>query len=289
MIINKIRLQEEFPMFSESDSWPLPICDLNLNSSAGENGYILKQVEGLEPPDLSEIVEGFDIYGTPSIIDVPDKRHLAFKIGLNPKVGQSYGELRDVLYRFISRSVLIRLMNDGIVLAETKGHIHKFEADLFSNRPEVEITIECKDGALFGPIDIGIPTATLNTTDPVINYQEGSAPTGLDLKFNVTASVSGFSITNYGRVHRLTAVPISNKFELTYPLVSGDQITLSTQPGSRRLTLLRSSVVTDLAGYINIGAVWPLLYPGVNTMTWTLGSSWLSWVTATYRPRFWGV
>lgn len=293
MIINKIRLQEESPMTGLTDNWPLPVCDLNLNSTSGRNGYILKQVEGLDAPEMKEVVEGFDPAGIPSFLDVPEKRVLVFKIGLNPALSQSHGELRDALYKLMSRTVLVKLMYDSIVLGQTVGYISMFESELFTTKPEVQMTIKCKTGQFSGPKALSIPTSAgqLDTTNPIIDYQEGNAPTGLDLVLNVVSSASGFSITNYGRVRSLSTALNNNKFEVTYPLISGDQISMSTHPYQRRLTLLRSGVTTDLAGYINAGAVWPLLYPGVNTFVWTLVSSWLDWTTSTakYTPKFWGV
>ena len=49
MIITKLRIQEEHPMASTTPAkvYPLPTCDLNVDSSAGENGYILKVADGL--------------------------------------------------------------------------------------------------------------------------------------------------------------------------------------------------------------------------------------------------
>jgi hypothetical protein len=278
-------------MTSTSVSWPLSYCDLNLDSTSGENGYILKEAAGLDPPDFISVVEGFDKFGTPVMTDVSETKELVLKVGLNPGLGQSYSTLRDDLYKFISRTVYVKLMNDSMVIAQIIGHIKHFDAVHFSNQPEIEMTIECQDGEFSAPSSIDIPLTTLNTLTPIINYEDGTAPTGLDLQFTYTAVGvgTGFTIFNHSRVWYIGADQVFNEFKLTYPFNTGDIITISTQPKKKRITLLRGATTYDLAGYINGGAVWPRLYPGVNSFEWSFASTWMHWDKASYIPKYWGV
>jgi hypothetical protein len=291
MIITKFRLQEEHPMAGTITMWPLPICDLNVDSSAGLNGYLLKAVTGIGPPNFISVVDGFDTIGIPIMDSIPDNREIALRIGFSPKLGQSINELRSDLYKYISRSVILSLMNDAQVVAQTKGFISKFETVHFSNQPEIQITISCKTGEFEAPASLPIPLDTLDTLTPVIGYNEGDAPAGLDLKFKYTAIAAGtgFVISKYGKLWYAGDVPVINEFRLTYPFATNDEITISTHPGKKRITLLRGATTYDLAGYINGGAVWPKLYPGVNTFEWTFASSWMQWLSASYTPRYWGV
>lgn len=281
MIITKIRLEELQPMVGASGIWPLPVIDFNLDPSAGENGYVLKEALGLDPPNLSSVVEGFDTYGNPVMGSTPDKRQIVFKIGLNPRLGQSYGSLRDALYKYINRTVLVDLMADSLIVAQASGFIQIVESVHFSNQPDVQMTVECEDGEFVAPLAVDIPFANLNTLTPIINYEDGTAPTGFELQFTVTANHTGFSITSPGNNY--------NAFSTTFPFLTGDVVTISTQQRDKRLTVLRSSVLYDIAGYINAGAVWPKLYPGVNSFTWDFAVAWRTWISATYVPRYWGV
>lgn len=291
MIITKIRLQEEHPMTGTSISWPLPFCDLNLDSSAGENGYILKDALGLGPPNFIAVVEGYDIYGTPIMGSVPDKRDIILKIALNPLMGQSYSFLRDNLYKFINRKVFVKLMNDSIVVAQTTGYIQKFEAVHFSDKPEIQLTIECEAGELSSPHNTNIPLSTLDTDHPIINYEDGTAPTGLNLQFTYTATENGtgFTILNHSKFWYSGVSDVYTMFDLTFEFLTNDVITIATHPGEKRITLFRDPDTFDIAGYINAGAVWPKLYTGVNTFEWTFDASWMEWNSASYVPRFWGV
>ena len=304
MRITKIRLQEEHPMAAPSGTpaWPLPIFDLNVNSMAGENGYILKVADGIEPPVFLAVVEGYDVNGVSVMTSVPQTRDIGFRIGLQPHLGQSFSDLRDDLYKLISRSIYVRFMHGADIVAQGVGFIKQFDSSHFVNLPEVAIIVECQDGSFSAPRPVAIPLEEIQTVDPIINYTEGTAPTGLDLQFSVhapfgqlvdalavTPSPTSFNITEYSKFWAMSGAEVHNVFQVNYPFLPGDVINMSTYPKKRRITVTRSGAVIDLAGYVNAGAVWPKVFPGVNAFHWTLDSSWMTWVSATYTPRFWGV
>lgn len=290
MIITKIRLQEENPMATSTASWPLPSCDLDLDSSAGGNGYLIKASAGFGPPNLTAVVEGFDATGIPIFGSISDKRDLALRIGLNPSRDQSFSELRDDLYKFLGRSVYVSLMDGATVIGQTKGYIRQFDTGIFASQPEVQMTIECNDGEFSSPFPVDIPFADLETDQPIIVYDPGTAPTGMDLVFNVTAvDESGFTIFNHARMWHAGTGEVDNQFIVDFEFLQDDIVTISTHPKDKRLTVFRDPDTIDLAGFINAGAVWPKLYSGVNVFEWTLNSDWMEWVSATYTPRYWGV
>lgn len=289
MIITRIRLQEQHPMASASDSWPLPSCDLDLDSSAGENGYLIKASDGLGPPDFTSIVQGFDTNGVPVYKAYSEKKILAFKVGLNPGFGQTYSGLRDNLYKFVERSLTISFMSGSLIIAQATGYISKFEVSHFASQPEILLTINCDQPYFTSPRAIGIPFVDLDKAHPLVNYEDGTAPTGMNLNFTVTGPHAGFSISNYGRLWYAGNTPVSNLFAVTYSFLAGDEITLVTDEGSQQITLTRAAVDYDLAGYLNKGAVWPVLFSGVNFFDWDITSAWATMVTATYIPKYWGV
>lgn len=289
MIITKIRLQEEHPMTGAAGSWPLPIYDFNLDSSAGQNGYILKSAQGLDPTKSIAVVEGFDTFGTPVMGSISEKREIALRVALNPQLGQSYSSLRDDLYKLKDRNVIVYFMDDSLTKAKTNGYIRECEAVHFSNQPDIQMTIECEEGELSAPNSVGIPLSTLNNTNPVINYEEGTAPAGLELKFRATAAGTGFTISNHARVWFVGADQVYNQFALTYSFITNDEITISTHPQNKRISLLRAATTYDLTGHLNAGAVWPKLYSGVNTFEWNFSAAWMLWLSASYIPRYWGV
>lgn len=295
MMINKIRLREEHPMagFGVGDegqtTWPVPFLDLSLNASAGSNGYLIKNSVGLGPTDTTAVVIGFDINGIPIKGSVASDREVVLRIELTPKLGQSISSLRDQLYKFMDKSVILSLMNGAEVVASTPGFIKNFEAVHFSAQPEIQITIGCEDGYFYGPSALDIPLNLLEWEQPILTYEKGTAPTGFTLEFDVTFANTFFQIFNHSKFWHVGRGDVANVFRVGYPMIVGDHITLSTTPTDRRVTLLRGSTEYDLAGYVNAGAVWPQLYPGVNVFEWTFGSGWMTFDRMSYIPRYWGV
>lgn len=292
MIITKLRIQEEHPMQGAA-TWPQPTCDLNLNYTDGPNGYTLKEETGLGPPDFKAVVIGFDNTGIPIKDSIPDKRLISLKIALVPQHGQTYGSLRDALYKLIGRSVYVKLMDGADVICQTTGYIQKIDPFHMTNRPELIVIIECEDGVFSGPDAVSIPTASFTgQTVPIFNYMDGTAPAGFELSFQNTTGVSktGFSITGHSEFWHAGSGDVNNTFQIVYPIDNLDIITINTHPKVRSIMMHDNSTGfdIDLSGYLNAGAVWPVFYPGVNTFTWDL--NWVTtWVLARYIPRYWGV
>lgn len=308
MILTKIRLLEQYPMSTynfawpppeEIVSWPLPTIDLDLDVNAGWNGYIFQGAVGLDPPDFSAIVIGFDSNGVPIKDTALAKRDIALKIALSPNLGQTYSHLRDAIYRLVNRSILVQLMNGAEVTAQVTGFVKSLEATHFTNSPEVLLTIECDESWFSGPEEITVPYFSVNDTEqPIINYTVGTAPTGITLIFNVVApSPTGFKIYDHAKLWyegpelRSTSFTsgLYTLFEVGFPLLTTDVVTMTTQIKDQRVMVYRGGVDYDITGYVNAGAVWPQLYSGVNTWRWSLDPSWSALSVLKYRPRYWGV
>lgn len=295
MIINKIRIQEEHPMagFGVGDegptTWPVPFLDLDLNSDAGDNGYLIKNAVGLGPTDRSAVVIGFDGLGIPIKGSVPAKRETVIRIELVPTLGQSISNLRDELYKFLDKSVIVSLMNGSETVADTPGFIKDFEVVHFAAQPEIQLTIECEDGYFYAPEPLEVPLSLLLSAQPIITYEKGTAPTGFTLEFVVSAPNSFFEILNHSKFWHSGRGDVANIFKVTYGLTYGDTVVLNTTPTDRSIVLTRGGNKFDLAGYLNAGAVWPQLYPGVNVFEWFFDDSWMAFTKMSYTPRYWGV
>lgn len=293
MIITKIRLQEETPMTNGVTTWPLPVIDLYVDQNAGSNGYLLKALVGIDPPNINAVIDGFDTAGVPNFTEAPEPRDIGIKIGFKPGVGQTVQGLRATLHKLMSRSLLVSFMNGASVVAQIAGYINKFDSGHFSNLPEVILGIKCRTSEFYSPEELSIPLADLAVASPVISYLEGDAPTGFTVVIEYTSVTpeTEFVISDYGKFWFDTryAVSVFNEFRITHSLEQDDILTISTHVGSRRVTLTRDAVDYDLAGYLNGGAVWPKLYPGVNTFDWTFDDTKMDLVSASYIPRFWGV
>lgn len=138
MMFNKVRLVGYGSVL-------LPIQNLDPSSP-----YILKNIEGLGPPDIdTSIIQSLYQGGTYQN-SRPQGREVIVRIRLNPNyaIGQTVADLRTELYRqiiidptFYSR---IELWNDVEVVAQVaKCYIKRFEIVPFNKETEVQITYSC--------------------------------------------------------------------------------------------------------------------------------------------------
>lgn len=289
-MFNKIRIQEEHSSSDGTSTWPLPVCDFHIDSSAGLNGYLLKSADGIGPPEFVSTVEGFDSNGVPVYEGLPQTREVVLTIALKRTKTNSVYSLRNALQKFIARSINLYFMDGGEIVARAKGFVSKFESTHFSNIPEIQMTIVCEHGELYAPTFLDIPVACYNTLTPIIPYNEGDAPTGLKFQFEYISVTpgTGFTISDYSKLW-YKGTQIVNVFELAFPFEQGDIITFDSCPYTKKLTLLRDSETIDIAGYIVGSPIWPKLFPGVNSFTWDISSTWADWIYCKYDARFWGV
>lgn len=292
MIITKVRIQEDHPttvLSGEDRIYSLPVIDFNLNSIAGENGYLTKSIVGLGPTKQNAVIEGFDLTGIPILGNQAEKRQIGFRVGFHPIIGKSISDLRDDMYKYMSRSILVSLMYGSMIVAQTRGYITAMDPVHFSAQPEIQFYVNCDDGELSAPKAVNIPLIDLSVLHPIVSYDDGTSPAGLELNLTITTNHSSFGIIDHGRQWYSQSDTVHNAFVVTYPFLVGDILTISTHPTDRKIELNRSSVIYDLAGYLNSGAIWPKLYFGVNTFSWNSTPSWFTMNSATYTPRFWGV
>lgn len=154
------------------------------------------------------------------------------------------------------------------------------------------MSIKCTDSFFTAPLYTPIPVSTVTSTEnPTIDYNEGTAPTGVQLEFQNTGSLkSGFYIANYGEFWFGGTSVGNTLFQITYPIDTNDSIILDTNPKTRSVKIYDNSATAfiDIGGYLNSGAVWPMLYPGVNQWSWDIDWA-ANWNNPRYYSRYWGV
>lgn len=296
MIINKIRVQELNPMqrWYTGANWPLPVCDLNLDSSAGDNGYLVRDVVGLDPPDLNVIVDGFDTAGNPIFGNYSEGREVSILIELTPTRTQTPSELRDGLYKFISRGLKLSFMYDSVVQAEWPCAIKTIEAVHFASKPTIKVILTSKYSTFAAPKKIDVPVSLFANPSVTLDYSEGSAPAAFKMVFTKSSGTTVTSLRFFDHANEWHdgTTHLDTNFEITYGFATADVVTIISEPETHTATLLRSGVTYDLEGYLNAFAVWPRLIPGVNAFEWSgfLGhTSYWTVNEISYIPRFWGV
>jgi hypothetical protein len=119
MIIDRIRL----------GFYPSTAIDFYINPTAGDNGYELKAIDGFDPSPLIKYTEAFDNFGDPIYDMRAENKLMSMRVGLKPGPAGTYSSLRSALYAFISRRLVVYLINkDGVVLALMYGSMDNFDA-----------------------------------------------------------------------------------------------------------------------------------------------------------------
>ncbi len=262
------------------------LLDLSLDIADLTRSFILQTAYGLDLEEVIPLASGENPTANTNEsyydITIP-ARTLTFRIRLNPQPGETNGSLRDRLYKVIAydRTALleVRFMVNGSRFAEIYGYITKFESALFTEKPEVQITIKCPFGLIrsYNTVTVtGLAPSVFSITDSL-----STAPHGFTLRLGIVNNIApGFTIQG---VYGTTAAP----FAIMYQLLAGDVLYFSSELDNKYLYIIRTSIATHLIDRIAQNSVWPILFPGSNTLG--VSSSSVSVQSFTYRNHYWGI
>lgn len=266
----------------------IPPFLLSYRDTYSNNPYLVKAVIGL---DASEIIAKYygsgggsgQKYYNLSIT----KRDVVIRIGLNPRYEQdeTFSHLRDEMYKIISSTrtglIQIRFKNGSEVVGVVSGTISKFEASHFSETPEIQLTVECKDPMLraLDPIDVDVLNHDPENT--IVLDNSSTAPHGFKfaVKFLSNQPSFMFKDTTDDWEFNVDLTDLGGFFK-------DDVLYFSSEHNNKELYMVRGSTTIQLADKIVPGSMWPIIFPGVNNIICSPG---LAWVYLTHYPTYWGV
>jgi hypothetical protein len=83
------------------------------------------------------------------------------------------------------------------------------------------------------------------------------------------------------------------QFELNYPFLVDDILTIDTRTRNRAIYIYRGANRIDLMSYIALDSTWPFIYPGANSLelAFTDGSTYNNWtmLTFSHHATYWGI
>ena len=287
MIIDAIHL------YTKDYSTSTKIAELSVNKADLTQSYILQGSVGLEAPDFSPQFFGTSNSGAIRYYNMrPETRQVAMRIRLNPQgAGVSYSSLRDTLYKIISSSMLsnveLRFMLSTTEKARLTGFITKFESDIFSESPSVQLNMAFPDPFLKDPTLVSV--TGLNLSNPVITDSESTAPHGFSMQITLAATVAKLILQKspewYFTVNGFT-------------FASGDVINFSSVQNNKYLYVMRGTTRFDIVDKLAPGSTWPIIFPGSNTFNivmenpigtaLTPASTW-SFTSFSYAKTYWGI
>jgi hypothetical protein len=263
------------------------VMELSFRDPGRDLPYNVKAINGL---DADEIVSQF--YGAPGTVSffnmVMVKRTVVALMELNPDyaASESPASLRDRVYKMIAASrkglVHIWFKNEDTVVATISGYFGKVEAPLFTDTPEIQLTIACDEPLLKAPDLVSIPVIALDPTLTVITDDISTAPHGFKFEMSFSAPVASFIMSDPDDDDWEFVVTPSGGFLI------GDVLYYSSEYNDKYIYIVRGGNTIQVADVIQMSSVWPVIYPGENKFAISSGAS-MDWDEITYYPTFWGV
>lgn len=229
------------------------------------NGINVRDFSGLDPVKATLVSSKFaNQPGGIFQASQREARNITLKLGIDPDPAtQTVRSVRNNIYRFFREgtSRLFKFyvddvddtLEDGYYI---EGWIESCNSPMFTDDPEVSISIMCFNPDFYDPNSVTITGVT--TTDPgpyEMNY-DGTTETGVEFTFNIGVATSSLSI------HYTDTSNVTQVMDIAYNFVPGDTLTINTTPGSKSATLLRAGVSSSALPAISPQSVWMLLTPG---------------------------
>jgi len=271
-------------------SGDVEIGSFALRDSSMRNRYILRNATGLDADEIVSKYYGTGLVSSAKFFNLSLRpRDIVLSITLNPQysVNESFSDLRDELYRTIasSRSGLVTLYfkNTGTISAMISGHVTKLESSYFTGNPEVTMTIHCDDPVFRAPNPVRINTnVTLPSPALLVADSRSSAPHGYTTQMTFTANTAIFEIQDKATLPEWSFVVAPAGGFLI------NDVFYMTNEATKALYIQRGATRINLMDKISYGSIWPLLFPGSNSLYYVRNSS-VVWNKLEYYPAHWGV
>lgn len=236
----------------------LPLDDIS-------DGLALQEVEGLDPVKATLVSSSFAGEDGEQFHSARrESRNIKFKIGLEPDyVATSVRDLRKRLYAFFMPKTQVNLrfyMADGLYV-DILGRIESFDAPLFVQEPEANISLMCYDSDFIDPVQKQLLNqASVSTTQEIlVQYPlEGTVETGGVFTIRPNRALSAFTI-----YHRPPDGTL-RMLDFSIALVAGDVLQISTVTGAKAITLTRGNTISSGLYGMSPQSSWVELQPGDN-------------------------
>jgi hypothetical protein len=228
-------------------------------------GFVVKNIDGLDPVKATLVSSTFaSLDGEQYHSGRRESRNIRFQIGLVPdNTSNSVRDLRRKLYEYFMPKSIVKLrfyQQDGQTdfIVEILGRVESFEAPLFTNDPNVDISLMCFDPSFSDPkVEHISGSTTSGTTSQPIIYK-GSIETGFEFELFANRSLDTFTI------FQTTPDNVFRALEFRANMVANDVLTISTIGGNKGAMLSRNNVTTSVLYGVAPDSDWLELEPGDN-------------------------
>lgn len=226
------------------------------------NGYLVHDVSGLDPVVATIVSSRFaQRDGTQYQASRREDRNIVIKLGLEPDyVTSTVSQLRQDLYTYLmpKSNVTLRFYLDDQVFAEIQGRVENLASVLFTQDPEVTISILCFDPDFYALVPTTLSGSTTSTTDETIFNYTGSTETGFIFRLAINRAVTEVVLYND------PLVDVTQSLDFVGILQAGDVLEISTITGAKRAVLIRGGVRSSVLYGVSPASNWLNFYPGEN-------------------------
>lgn len=270
------------------------VVALSFRDPNRSSSYNVRAITGLDADEITAKYYGGSGSGSKFYNLALEGRQPVVRIQLNPNHAEdeSYSSLRDDLYRMISSSrtgrISVHFKNGETVVAAISGFVSKLEATLFEKEPEVTMTINAEDPMLRALEPVVIDVEDLDPDNTVITDALSTAQHGLKFALSFVAAKASVNFSDPDDdTWSFEVIPAGG-------FLIGDVLYFSSEQNDKYLYIQRGMDQIQVADKITAGSVWPILFPGVNTLkvdgvVVTLGVRNMDWAEISHRPAYWGV
>jgi Phage tail protein. len=256
------------------------------------NGYALEKVEGLDPVKATIVSSSYASLDGGAFQNAKnDPRNIKLTIGLEPNyTDQTVQSLRQGLYAFLmpKSKVSLQFYDDltGLNSADIVGYVESFEGPLFTDVPEVNVSILCFDPDFVAHDEtvFSSNSSADGTTYVTLTY-DGTVDSGFVFKLDVNRTLAELTIKRLapdGTYKIMT-------FAFSTNLVSGDDLYVSTIPGNKYVEKEVAGVRTPILYSLSRQSEWITLEPGANQINVDTAAGASIPYTITYNDRFGGL
>lgn len=251
-------------MLEQVDSVSEMGATLSLLLADISNGYSLQGIDGLDPVPANIVSSSFArLDGDQFQSARREKRNLIIKIGLEPDYTDlSAQQLRTNLYQWFmpKMKVLNRFYAEGMPPLEINGIVESFDCPLFVKEPVATISIINHDPDFVDPEVMTFGGFSNNAGAYTDVAYSGSVDAGIKIQFHVDRTLTAFDVWWRSDSDASAIMPIVGSF------IDGDEITLSTEPGNKYLTLNRGGVESSILYALSPFSDWIKFIPGNNRL-----------------------
>jgi len=243
--------------------------------------YIIKKIEGLGPVAASIVTTSYSAQDGETYQSAKaGMRNVVLTLGYraNYAVGDSIQKVRRDLYASLppKADIKLRFIDDEGVTVDINGYVETHEPAIFSEEPEVVISILCPQ-----PYFRGLKAVVLDgyTNTAIDTNYVGDALTGFFLELFVDREISMVTVKNN----------LDRDIVFNGGLYNGDKLAISTVKGEKSIRRTRTSDTVSVLGGLISGSLSMDIGPLIEYIRVTVPNSVQIPLTITYTPMYVGL